>query len=82
LTNKSTTLEPVKSINIAGQLTVFDIPKVMGVLNVTPDSFFEGSRVQEIDSIIQTAVKMIDEGVWCIDVTSHGAYPSIALKFS
>jgi dihydropteroate synthase len=68
-------LEPVKSINIAGQLTVFDIPKVMGVLNVTPDSFFEGSRVQEIDSIIQTAVKMIDEGVWCIDVGGYSSRP-------
>ena len=36
----------MKSINCQGELLFFDTPKVMGILNVTPDSFFAQSRVQ------------------------------------
>ena len=45
--------------------------KIMGILNVTPDSFSDGGQYNSIDNAVTRAKKMIDEGVDIIDV---GAY--------
>jgi len=47
----------------------------MGILNVTPDSFFEGSRINSVDAAVQQAEKMILEGVTIIDVGGHSTRP-------
>mgnify|MGYP003304565327 CR=1 FL=1 len=66
------------TINIKGSLFSLDEPVVMGILNVTPDSFYSSSRVSD-DELIARAKAMINEGAKIIDVgacsTRPGAEP-------
>ncbi|MEL6390856.1 MAG: dihydropteroate synthase [Bacteroidota bacterium] len=50
-------------------------PKVMGILNVTPDSFYAGNRSMRIDSIVRRAEEMIDEGVDIVDIGGMSTRP-------
>lgn len=63
------------SINIQGKILTFDIPKVMGIINVTNDSFYEGSRSQNEDSVLSMAEKMIKEGVDILDIGGYSSRP-------
>lgn len=63
------------SIKIKGNTTVFTSPIVMGILNVTPDSFFEGSRKQTEQEIAQRANQIISEGGTIIDVGAFSTRP-------
>jgi dihydropteroate synthase len=63
------------TLNCNGKLLVIDKPLVMGIINLTPDSFYEGSRQQTNDSIIAQASKMITEGVDIIDVGGQSTRP-------
>ena len=62
-----------KYINVNGKLMDLAQPQVMGILNVTPDSFYAASRKQTELDIKQRALQIIDEGGTIIDV---GAYSS------
>ncbi len=61
------------SLNIRDKLHSFDRPQVMAIVNVTPDSFFEGSRTFDVDAIRVRAHQIITEGADMIDI---GAYSS------
>lgn len=61
------------SINVNGKLIDLAEPKVMGILNVTPDSFYSGSRKQTEEDICNRVKQIIDEGGQMIDI---GAYSS------
>ena len=60
------------SLNIHGRLIEYDRPAVMGIINVTPDSFYAGSRTKA-DEIGRRVRSMIDDGADMIDI---GAYSS------
>lgn len=62
------------SLNINGRLLRLERPQVMGILNVTPDSFFDGSRVENT-AIASRVRAMIDEGVDIIDVGACSTRP-------
>lgn len=64
-----------KYINAAGRLLDLSIPRVMGIINVTPDSFYEGSRVTGDKAIINMAVGMIREGADMLDVGGYSSRP-------
>ena len=66
-------------MKIKGQLIDFSIPKVMGVLNITPDSFYDGGRYTEKEKIVSKVEKMILEGVDFIDVGAYSSRPGAAL---
>lgn len=57
----------------------FDIPKVMGILNITPDSFFSGSRTFLEEDIRRRVRKMIEEGADIIDVGGCSTRPGFTL---
>jgi len=59
----------------------FTKPQIMGVLNVTPDSFSDGGRFSQIDAAITQALRMIDEGATIIDIGGESTRPG-ALKVS
>ena len=59
----------------------FTKPQIMGVLNVTPDSFSDGGRFSQIDAAIKQALRMIDEGATIIDIGGESTRPG-ALKVS
>src|SRR5437764_140216 len=63
------------SLNCNGRLFTFDTPIVMGIINTTPDSFFEGSRKTAIDSILHRAEQMLSEGAAIIDVGGQSTRP-------
>ncbi|WP_394996474.1 dihydropteroate synthase [Emticicia sp.] len=66
----------LKSININGRLIDFSTPKVMGILNVTPDSFFEKSRYLYInEAIVDKAGGMIEQGATFIDIGGYSTRP-------
>ncbi|WP_420577083.1 dihydropteroate synthase [Ekhidna sp.] len=50
-------------------------PKVMGIINVTPDSFFSGSRKIDMDAILQTTEKMLEEGATFLDIGGYSSRP-------
>ena len=63
------------SINVRGRLVALDKPQVMGILNATPDSFYEGSRKQTERDIAERALQIIDEGGTMIDVGAFSTRP-------
>ena len=63
------------TINVGGKLMDMSIPKVMGILNVTPDSFFSGSRKQTEQEITERCNQIIDEGGEIIDVGAFSTRP-------
>lgn len=65
-----------KTINIKGKLMEFSTPKVMGILNVTPDSFFSDSRKQTEEAIRKQVYQMKEDGVDIIDIGAYSSRPS------
>lgn len=63
------------TINVRGELINLGSPMVMGILNVTPDSFYAGSRVQTADAIRQRAHQIMAEGGGMIDVGACSTRP-------
>ena len=63
------------TINIKGHLMDLSTPQVMGILNVTPDSFYSGSRKQTEMEIAQRANQIIEEGGSIIDVGAFSTRP-------
>jgi len=68
-------IEKPKYINVAGKLLDLSIPKIMGVINITPDSFYEGSRVTDEKEILTTAGRMLEEGADIIDIGGYSSRP-------
>lgn len=54
----------------------FSLPKVMGILNITPDSFFEGSRKQTEKEIAGRVIQIMEEGADIIDIGGYSSRPS------
>ena len=65
---------PMKTANTNGLKTVFK-PLVMGILNVTPDSFSDGGKFQSLDHAITHAEQMIEDGVDIIDIGGESSRP-------
>src|SRR5690606_32660522 len=63
------------TLNIQGVLMDLREPKVMGILNVTPDSFFDGNRYTERDAILRRVMQMVDDGASIIDVGGYSTRP-------
>lgn len=63
------------SINIDGELITFDRPQIMGILNVTPDSFFSGSRCQDSDAIRRRIHQFETDGADIIDIGGYSTRP-------
>ena len=66
------------SLNIRGTLFELSTPLVMGILNVTPDSFYAGSRTQTEDDIRRRCRQIMDEGAGIIDVGAYSSRPDAA----
>lgn len=63
------------TINCNGKLISLDQPKVMGILNVTPDSFFDGGKYKDDSSILRQVEKMVNEGATFIDIGAYSTRP-------
>lgn len=65
----------VKYMNVNGKLMDLSYPQVMGILNVTPDSFYAGSRQQTEKDIINRASQILEEGASIIDIGAYSSRP-------
>ncbi|MFL9844419.1 dihydropteroate synthase [Flavobacterium rhizosphaerae] len=63
-------------INCKGKLVNLATPKVMGILNCTPDSFFDGGKYKNEKQLLQQAEKMLTEGADFIDVGAYSSKPN------
>lgn len=66
------------TINCKGQLIDLTSPKVMGILNVTPDSFFDGGKYKDETAIINQVETMLKDGATFIDVGGYSSRPGAA----
>ncbi|MGB1121391.1 MAG: dihydropteroate synthase [Saprospiraceae bacterium] len=62
-------------INCKGQLLDLSQPKIMGILNVTPDSFYDGGKYNAIDNALFQTEKMLEQGADIIDVGGMSSRP-------
>lgn len=65
-----------KYINVNGRLLDLSVPQVMGILNVTPDSFYADSRKQTETEIATRAQQILDEGASIIDIGAYSSRPN------
>ena len=63
------------NINCKGTLVNLSTPKVMGILNITPDSFFDGGKYDSSSAIINHVEKMLSEGATFVDVGAYSSRP-------
>ena len=64
------------TINCKGQLIDLTKPKVMGILNLTPNSFFDGGKYKNETEIIAQVQKMLSEGATFIDIGAYSSKPN------
>ena len=63
------------SINCNGDLIDLTTPKVMGIINITPDSFYDGGKYKDVKSILKQVEKMLRNGADFIDVGAYSSKP-------
>jgi dihydropteroate synthase len=63
------------TLNCKGRLLTIDQPIVMGIINTTPDSFYEDSRKSSLDAALSQAEKMIREGATILDIGAQSTRP-------
>ena len=65
----------MSTINCNGKLVDLSTPKVMGILNITPDSFFDGGKYSNKKTIISQVEKMLTDGAAFIDIGAYSSRP-------
>ncbi|PWG78410.1 dihydropteroate synthase [Pararcticibacter amylolyticus] len=78
MTDKNTVFHEKKTINAGGRLLDLSSPCVMGILNITPDSFYPGSRTASADEALRHAGKMLAEGAGILDIGAYSSRPGAA----
>ena len=64
------------TINCRGNLIDLSVPKVMGIINVTPDSFYDGGKTFSEKEILKQAEKMLSEGATFLDIGGYSTRPN------
>ncbi|MDH5474088.1 MAG: dihydropteroate synthase [Cyclobacteriaceae bacterium] len=72
---KDTVFSTKKTLNIKGSILNISTPLVMGILNTTPDSFFDGGKYSSEELILQQVRKMLEDGASIIDVGGYSSRP-------
>jgi dihydropteroate synthase len=72
---KNNDIRPMFTLNCKGRLLSAEKPLVMGIINTTPDSFFEGSRQPATTALLQKAAQMLAEGASILDIGGQSTRP-------
>ena len=64
------------TINCKGKLISLETPKVMGILNCTPDSFFDGGKYNNESELLSQVEKMLVDGATFVDVGAYSSKPN------
>jgi dihydropteroate synthase len=65
----------LRTLNCKGTLIDLTIPKVMGIINVTPDSFYDGGKTTHLNEILRQAETMLNEGATFLDIGGYSSRP-------
>ncbi|MFI5171850.1 MAG: dihydropteroate synthase [Chitinophagales bacterium] len=79
IADKTTYFYPNKTLRLGDQLLDLSTPRVMGILNITPDSFFDGGKYLSVDEALTHAENMVKEGVDIIDVGGMSSRPGATI---
>ena len=63
------------TLNCKGRLLIIDEPVVMGIINITPDSFYANSRISDMNAVLQKAEQMLIDGATIIDIGGQSTRP-------
>jgi dihydropteroate synthase len=66
------------TLNCQGHLLDLTVPKVMGILNVTPDSFYDGGRYTSLSDTLKQAERLLKEGATFLDIGGYSSKPHAA----
>ncbi|MGQ9846311.1 MAG: dihydropteroate synthase [Bacteroidales bacterium] len=77
--DKDTFFKKKKSLRFRDKIFILNKPIIMGILNITPDSFYIGSRIQQTDKAIATVETMIENGATIIDIGAASTRPGAEL---
>ncbi|MDB5288068.1 MAG: dihydropteroate synthase [Mucilaginibacter sp.] len=72
---KDTFFQKKATLNAGGKLIDLTTPKVMGIINITPDSFYAESRKVNIDAVLKQAEKMLADGAAFLDIGAYSSRP-------
>lgn len=72
---KDTFFRKKETINAGGKLIDLGVPRVMGIINITPDSFYAGSRKPLLNDALQQASKMLTDGADFLDIGAYSSRP-------
>ncbi|MES2458324.1 MAG: dihydropteroate synthase [Bacteroidota bacterium] len=75
---KDTFLNAKRTLNVRGRLVDLAVPRVMGILNITPDSFYKDSRISTVDDALRKAEAFMNEGAAFIDLGAYSSRPGAA----
>ena len=73
---KDTIFSTKKTLNLSGNIVDLRTPIVMGILNVTPDSFYKESRIRSSKNLLNQAEKMLENGAVILDVGGYSSRPN------
>lgn len=73
---KDTIFNKKKSLRFRDRIYFIEKPIVMGIINITPDSFYKGSRIENIDQCLKTIAQMIEDGATIIDIGAASSRPN------
>ena len=63
------------SLNCKGRLIDLSTPRIMGIINVTPDSFYDGGKTTRTDEVLRQAETMLNEGATFLDIGGYSSRP-------
>lgn len=74
-TAKITLKKPIRTLNCNGKLITLDIPRIMGIINVTPDSFYTGNNIKPLQAYVDQAGQMLEDGASFLDLGGQSTRP-------
>lgn len=79
MANKITSFSTKKTLNCRGKLVSLKRPLVMGIINCTPDSFYDGGHFEDVDNALLQATKLLHEGADLLDIGGMSSRPGAAM---
>ena len=76
MSDKNTFFHQKLTLNVGGRLLDLTSPKVMGIVNITPDSFYDGGQTLSVNEALKQTARMLDEGAVFIDLGAYSSRPN------
>lgn len=73
--SKDSFFSPKSLVNVKGNLMDLSTPKVMGIINATPDSFYKASRVESLPDVTEQVGRMLEDGMDILDIGGYSSRP-------